>query len=107
MPMSSNPAFVEKTLELLDPLSVTAKPMFGEYGLYLKGKLFGLICDDTLFVKVTDEGSKLAGKIRKDSPYPGAKPAFKISAARLKEELWLRQLVETTVKALPAPKAKK
>jgi TfoX/Sxy family transcriptional regulator of competence genes len=105
--MSTKPEFVEKALELLDPLNVTAKPMFGEYGLYLNGKLFGLICDNTFFIKVTDEGSKIAGKIGKDSPYPGAKPAFKISAARLRDELWLKQLVEITAKALPAPKLKK
>ena len=107
LPMPTKPEFVEKILEHLEPLNVTAKPMFGEYGLYLKGKLFGLICDDTLFIKVTDEGSKIAGKIGKDSPYPGAKPAFKISAARLSDEVWLKQLVETTTKSLPAPKPKK
>ena len=105
--MSTKSEFVEKVLERLDPLSVTVKPMFGEYGLYIKGKLFGLICDDTLFIKVTDEGSKIAGKIGKDSPYPGAKPAFKISAARLRDEVWLKQLVEITSKALPAPKPRK
>jgi len=105
--VSTKSEFVEKVLERLDPLSVTVKPMFGEYGLYLKGKLFGLICDDTLFIKVTEEGSKIAGKIGKDSPYPGAKPAFKISGVRFKDKVWLKQLVETTTKALPAPKPKK
>lgn len=105
--MSTKPTFVEKVLELLDPLDVTAKPMFGEYGLYLKGKLFGLICDDMLFIKITDEGSEIAGKSAKASPYPGAKLAFKISSARLRDELWLKQLVEATTKALPAPKPKK
>jgi len=105
--MSSSPEFVERVLEHLDPLNATAKPMFGEYGLYLNGKLFGLVCDNTLFIKITDEGSKIAGKIGKDSPYPGAKPAFKISVAKLRDEMWLNQLVEATVQALPAPKVKK
>ena len=105
--MPTKPEFVEKILEHLEPLNVTAKPMFGEYGLYLKSKLFGLICDDRLFIKVTEEGGKIAGKIGKDSPYPGAKPAFKISGARLRDEVWLKQLVEITAKSLPAPKPKK
>jgi len=28
--------------------TVTAKPMFGEYGIYIDGKMIGSICDDRL-----------------------------------------------------------
>lgn len=31
--------------------AVTAKPMFGEYGVYVDGKMIGSVCDDQLFVK--------------------------------------------------------
>ena len=47
---------IERLLEKLAPLDVVAKPMFGEYGLYFKGKNFGLVCDNTLFIKVTEPG---------------------------------------------------
>ena len=33
---------------------ITYKKMFGEYGLYCGGKFFAMVCDDRLFVKITD-----------------------------------------------------
>ena len=33
--------------------TVLAKPMFGEYGVYVDGKMIGSVCDDQLFVKST------------------------------------------------------
>lgn len=35
---------------------VTAKSMFGEYGIYCDGKIVGLFCDNQLFVKPTERG---------------------------------------------------
>ena len=105
--MATKKEFVQTILERLEPLDVTAKPMFGEYGLYYKGKMFGLICDDTFFVRVTESGSEIAGRIGKGFPYPGAKPAFKISGAKANDHPWLMQLVESTANELPLPKKKK
>jgi TfoX N-terminal domain len=31
--------------------TITARPMFGEYGVYCDGKIVALVCDDQLFVK--------------------------------------------------------
>jgi TfoX/Sxy family transcriptional regulator of competence genes len=89
------------------PLDVTAKPMFGGYGLYCQGKNFALVNDDTLFIKVTDPGLALAGRVGKAPPYAGAKPAFKISTSKLNDREWLVQLVDETSKVLPLPKPKK
>lgn len=105
--MASSAAFVEKVLDEMLPLEVTARAMFGGYGLYYKGKNFALIGDDTLYIKVTEAGSSVAGRIAKESPYPGAKPAFKISAAKRRENKWLVALIEATAAGLPAPKPKK
>ncbi len=105
--MATSKDFVSLVLTRLEPLDVTARPMFGEYGLYFRGKIFGGLHDDTLFIKVTEPGVKLAGKIATASPYPGAKPAFKISPAKLKDRDWLLTLIEATVEALPEPKPRK
>ena len=78
--------------------------MFGEYGVYANGKLFGLICDPTLFVKITEAGSTFAGRISQDSPYPGAKPALRISSSKLNNNKWLTRLVEVTILGIPVPK---
>ena len=98
---------IDSILEKMQPLDVSAKPMFGEYGLYHRGKNFALVCDDTLFIKITPPGETLAARVTKRAPYDGAKPAFKISPAKLADRAWLITLVEATSEALPAPKAKK
>ena len=49
--MASNPELVQYIADQLSPCgTITFKKMFGEYGLYLNGKMFASVCDDTLFV---------------------------------------------------------
>lgn len=35
---------------------ITARKMFGEYGVYCDTKIIALVCDDELFVKPTQAG---------------------------------------------------
>jgi TfoX/Sxy family transcriptional regulator of competence genes len=99
--------FIAKVVERMFPLEITAKAMFGEYGLYFEGKNFALVCDNTLYIKVTEPGSNVAGRIDKGSPYPGAKPAFKISPSKMNDHDWLTNLVRETSSALAPPKPRK
>lgn len=86
---------------------VSARKMFGEYALYRQDKVVALICDDQLFVKPTRGGKAFVGKTVEASPYPGAKPAFLISADRWDDADWLAELIRLTDAELPQPKAKK
>jgi len=53
--MASDLSFVEYVADQLDrDCAVTYLKMFGEFGLYSHGKLFGLICDNRLFIKPTE-----------------------------------------------------
>jgi DNA transformation protein len=54
--------------------AVSAKPMFGEYGVYCDGKMVAIIGDGQLFIKPTPAGRVLAAGAEEVSPYPGAKP---------------------------------
>jgi TfoX/Sxy family transcriptional regulator of competence genes len=85
---------------------VTGKKMFGEYGLYFETKLFGLVCDNKLFIKPTQSGRTFIKDIVEVSPYPGAKPSFLIDE-KLDDREWLKELVKITVDELPEPKLKK
>jgi TfoX/Sxy family transcriptional regulator of competence genes len=105
--MATDKKFIEVVLEKLQPLEITAKPMFGEYGLYYQGKNFALVCDNTLFVKVTEAGAAIARRVGQGSPYDGAKPAYRISSAKLNDRDWIIALVKSTSDALPLPKRKK
>jgi hypothetical protein len=48
--------------QLVSAGSISARKMFGEYALYCDGKVVGLVCDDTLYVKITDHGKIFAGE---------------------------------------------
>jgi len=81
--------------------------MFGEYGLYLDGKIIALICDDQLFIKPTAAGISFLGEVEEAPPYPGAKNYLLIPEDLWEEPGFLAELARVTADALPAPKPKK
>jgi len=55
--MASDQNFVDFVIEQIQNIgTISAKKMFGEYGIYCDGKLFGVICDNKLFIKPTSKG---------------------------------------------------
>jgi TfoX/Sxy family transcriptional regulator of competence genes len=84
---------------------ISARKMFGEYGLYRHGKIVALIADNQLFVKPTPAGEAVLGTPTYGPPYPGAKPFFNVSDL-LDDPEWLVRLIVATDAALPAPKKK-
>lgn len=105
--MASSQDFVDFVTEQFEAdCGVTSKKMFGEYGLFSRGKMFALVCDDRLFVKPTDGGRAFVGEITEGSPYPGAKPCFVIED-RIEDREWLSELARITTRELPEPKRRK
>ncbi|MEO8173244.1 MAG: TfoX/Sxy family protein [Sediminibacterium sp.] len=105
--MASDQKFVDFIIaQIASADEVIAKKMFGEYGLYAGDKLFGLICDNKLFIKPTNAGRQFIGTVKEASPYPGAKPNFLIEE-KMEDRDWLTKLVSITVAELPLPKPKK
>lgn len=86
---------------------VSARKMFGEYGVFLDGKMPALMCDDRLFVKPTPPGRAFIGTVTEQPPYQGAKPCFLIDGDRWDDPAWLSELIRITAAALPAPKKKR
>ncbi|BAQ45936.1 MULTISPECIES: TfoX/Sxy family protein [Methylobacterium] len=87
---------------------VFARKMFGEYGLYCDGKLAALVCDEQLFLKPTAAGRALLGDgATEASPYPGAKPCFRIPSEAWDDPDRLSDLIKATAEALPVPPPKK
>ena len=80
---------------------MTAKRMFGEYGLYCDGTIVALVCEDQLFVKPTDAGRAFIGAaVVEGMAYPGAKPSLLIAGDRWDDRGWLTQLVRLTAAGL-------
>jgi TfoX/Sxy family transcriptional regulator of competence genes len=105
--MASDQNFVDFVIEQIKIAGeITAKKMFGEYGIYADGKLFGLICDNKLFVKPTVSGRKFIGNVIEAPPYEGAKPSFLIEE-KIEDSEWLSELIRISLNELPTPKPKK
>ncbi|MDE6727535.1 MAG: TfoX/Sxy family protein [Oscillospiraceae bacterium] len=103
--MSSKIEFVEYVAEQCRSAGeITFKKMFGEYGLYCNEKIFSLICDDELFVKITNEVKALYPELPEKPPYDGAKNYFLVENVDDRE--FLTELVMATYNALPEPKPK-
>jgi TfoX/Sxy family transcriptional regulator of competence genes len=97
---------------ILDQLSslprAAARKMFGEYALYVGDSVAALVCDDTLFVKITPEGKDFVGvRYQEGFAYPGAKASMQIESEYLEDREWLVELLSITAEHLPPPKPKK
>jgi TfoX/Sxy family transcriptional regulator of competence genes len=97
-------AYIEDQLAGLD---VRTAKMFGEYCVYIDGKVTGFVCDDTLFIKPSQvdaaylEGTELA------PAYPGSKDYHSVPGDLLENGEWVRDAMQATANALPVPKPKR
>lgn len=107
--MSTSQSTVDFILDQLISLeNITARKMFGEYALYCDRKVVALICDDMLFVKITEEGKNFVGNYYQEGEaYPGAKPSMLIEEEKIEDREWLTALIRITADNLPEPKPKK
>lgn len=85
---------------------IRSRKMFGEHAIYCDDKVVALVCDDTLFLKITDQGRALVKEVRLGPAYPGAKDSFIISEDDWEDAAYLSGLARATADALPKPKKK-
>ncbi len=105
--MATSPATIAHLTDILAGAGdVSARKMFGEYALYLNGKVVALVCDDQLFVKPTPGALALIGAPETAPPYPGAKPHVLITDALDDHDLMAR-LLQVVAAETSAPKPRK
>ncbi|MEO0825068.1 MAG: TfoX/Sxy family protein [Cyanobacteria bacterium J06635_15] len=83
-------AFRDRVITQLNQIApVTARAMFGGYGLYLDGLMFGLIADNVLYFKV-DDGNRADFVAADMGPfvYEGKKRPIEMSYFRLPETVF-------------------
>jgi len=81
------------------------RKMFGEYALYLDGKVIALACDNSLYIKITSATEQYLNSFATKPPYPGAKPH--IVGDELQDDAdELRKILLATAASLPKPKPK-
>jgi TfoX/Sxy family transcriptional regulator of competence genes len=99
--MATDASFVEYVCDQAGlGARLTAKRMFGEYGLYVDGKVVAFACDNQVFVKPTPAGRALVPQAREGKPYPPAKPHLLMDDELDDRLLWQRLLL-ATAEALP------
>ena len=97
--MACNEDFV---LYIMDQCSgageITVKKMMGDYCIYCNGVLFGLICDNNLYIKETDAGRAVLKEVVLRPPYPSARDYFYIGDVDDRD--YLEDLIRVTLPAL-------
>lgn len=105
--MATEAKFVDYVIELTGlGARLTYKKMFGEYALYVDGKVVAFACDNSLFVKPSQASATIAPDLPLGPPYPVAKDHI-VADALLDEPERLRTLLVETSLLMPTPKAKK
>ena len=101
--MTTDADFIEYVREQagLGP-GLTHRRMFGEYALYLDGKVVAFACDNSLLLKPTEAGRAPLPTLTLGRPYPEAKDYYVLDEFLDDPDLLRRALI-ATAEALPAP----
>lgn len=104
--MATDQSFIDYVVEQIalgDRL--TYKKMFGEFTLYLDGKIVALACDNSLLVKPSAAAAGVAPGLPERAPYPGAKPCL-VADELLDDTELIASLILKTAALMPMPKPK-
>lgn len=105
--MATSKEYIDYVLGCLSHIEgISARKMFGEYGLYMFNRVMGFVCDDQVFLKVLSGSTRVLGE---DAPageaYPGSKPYYIIEDLEDNDKMAL--LFRALYEDVPEPKPKK
>lgn len=105
--MATSKEYIDYVLESLNHVEgISARKMFGDYGLYMFNRVMGFVCDDQVFLKVLPGSTRILGE---DAPtgeaYKGSKPYYIIQD--LEDEEKMSRLFRALYEDVPEPKPKK
>lgn len=102
--MASNADFVQFIVDQCSGAGeITVRKMMGDYCIYCDGAIFGLICDNRLYIKETDAARPVLREEVLRQPYPGAREHFYIED--VDDWDYLTRIVKATMPALQKPQA--
>ena len=104
--MSNRPETLDRLHEAFEPLPIRLQPMFGEHAIYCDDRIFGLVCDDTLLLKLVPEAEELTADLPRGEAYPGSKPYGVVDDDRMRDTEWLHEVAQT-IAATQQPKPAK
>lgn len=84
------------------------RAMFGEYAYYCDNAVVGLVCDNTVYIKITPSTEKmLPSDTEKGPPYPGAKDQYILEERVIEDRDLMKKLIEGCAADVIASKGKK
>ena len=103
--MACNEDYVEFIVDQCSSAGeIVVKKMMGDYCIYCNGVLFGLICDNNLYIKMTDAGEAVLEEVLLRPPYPGARDHFYIT--NVDDRDYLKDIIRATLPELLSGKSK-
>lgn len=104
--MATDRGFVDYAIEQSGLAGeLTVNRLFGEFALYLDGKVVAFACDNSLLLKPSAAMPEVVSRLPGRPPYPGAKD-YPVLDELLDDPDLLRRVLLATAAALPAPKPK-
>lgn len=104
--MASSESFVQYIADQCSGAGeISFRKMFGDYGIYCNGVIFGLVCDNHFYIKPTEAVRPLLRSVDMRPPYDGAKDYFFIED--VDDHEYLSDIVRTTCRSLPPSKPKR
>jgi DNA transformation protein len=99
-------AFCEDVVARLGPIgSVSSRKMFGGFGIFHAGAMFGIVSKTTLYLKVNDETLDTYKKARSKQQKP--MPYYSVPSTVLARTSSLHKWARTAIGVAHAPGAKK
>ena len=103
--MASNTDFVQYIIDQCSGAGeIAVKKMMGDYCIYCDGILFGLICDNNLYIKMTEAGEVVLDEVVLRPPYPSARDHFYIP--NVDDRDYLADIIRATLPELRTSKSK-
>ena len=105
--MATSKEYIGYVLECLSHIEgISARKMFGDYGLYLDGMIIGLVCDNQFFLKKTQAAADMLGENALIGyPYTGSRGMYVFDS--LDDQDFVCSLLRASWEELPFPKPKK
>ena len=103
--MASNSDFVQYIVDQCSGAGeIAVKKMMGDYCIYCNGVLFGLICDNNLYIKMTEAVEAVLDEVVLRPPYPSARDHFYIT--NVDDRDYLEDIIRATLPELISSKSK-
>lgn len=99
--MATSKDFTQYILDNIHSPKSRVRAMFGEYAIYYEEKVVALLCDNTLFAKISENNKKFLGNNKTGPAYPGSKNFYIITEEQIQTPKFLQTIFKNISTSLP------